>query len=185
MRAVEFCIPSLAFLIGLLLTTHLVQPVQDWALGVEIFGSVLFFPHAVRVLTAWLYGWKSIFLLMPGVIIGHYMLLGLPGFTSGAAIGIIAGLVIVPLTFECFKRCGFDFFATAMHVPKFIPVFLIGSLSSLFNAAIFNGFTGGQTFATLIFVIGDIGGLFVVCLFLMLIMRRQRTTAGSQSGISG
>jgi hypothetical protein len=58
-------------------------------------------------------------------------------------------------------------------------------LSSLFNAAIFNGFTGGQTFATLIFVIGDIGGLFVVCLFLMLIMRRQRTTAGSQSGVSG
>ena len=48
MRAIEFCIPSLAFIFGLLLTTHLVQPVQDWALGVEIFGSVLFFPHAVR-----------------------------------------------------------------------------------------------------------------------------------------
>ena len=41
MRAIEFCIPSLAFIFGLLLTTHLVQPVQDWALGVEIFGSVL------------------------------------------------------------------------------------------------------------------------------------------------
>ena len=39
--------------------------------------------------------------------------------------------------------------------------------------------------ASLIFVIGDIGGLFVVCLVLMLIMRRQRTTAGSQSGVSG
>ncbi len=61
MRTIEFCIPSLAFIFGLLLTTHLVQPVQDWVLGVEIFGSVLFFPHAVRVLTAWLYVWKSIF----------------------------------------------------------------------------------------------------------------------------
>ena len=61
MRAIEFCIPSLAYIFGLLLTTHIVQPVQDWALGVEIFGSLLFFPHAVRVLTAWLYGWKSIF----------------------------------------------------------------------------------------------------------------------------
>ena len=185
MRAVEFCIPSLAFIFGLLLTTHIVQPVQDWALGVEIFGSVLFFPHAVRVLTAWIYGWKSIFLLMPGVVLGHYMLLGLPGFTSAAAIGMVAGLVIVPLTFECFKRCGFDFFATAMQVPKFTLVFLIGSFSSLFNAAIFNGFTGGQTFATLIFVIGDIGGLFVVCLFLMLIMRQRRKTADSQRGLAG
>ena len=64
MRAIEFCIPSLAYIFGFLLTTHIVQPVQDWALGVEVFGSVLFFPHAVRVLTAWLYGWKSIFLLM-------------------------------------------------------------------------------------------------------------------------
>ena len=117
--------PSLTFIFGLLLTTHLVQPVQDWVLGIEVFGSVLFFPHAVRVLTAWLYGWKSIFLLMPGVILGHYMLLGLPGFTGGATIGIIAGLFIVPLTFEYFKRCGFDFFTTAMNVPKFIPVFLI------------------------------------------------------------
>ena len=84
MRAIEFCIPSLAYIFGLLLTTHIVQPVQDWALGVEIFGSLLFFPHAVRVLTAWLYGWKSIFFLMPGVILGHYMILGLPGFTSGS-----------------------------------------------------------------------------------------------------
>ena len=185
MRAIEFCIPALAYIFGFLLTTHIVQPVQDWALGVEVFGSLLFFPHAVRVLTAWLYGWKSIFLLMPGVVLGHYMILGLPGFTSGAAIGIIAGLVIVPLTFECFKRCGFDFFATAMHVPKFIPVFLIGSFASIFNAAIFNGFTGGQSFATLIFVIWDIGGLFVVCLFLMLIMRRQRTAADSQRDVAG
>ena len=185
MRAIVFCIPSLAFLIGLLLTTHLVQPVQDWALGVEIFGSLLFFPHAVRVLTAWLYGWKSIFLLTPGVILGHYMLLGLPGFTNAAAIGIIAGLVIVPLTFDCFKRCGFDFFATAMKVPKFIPVFLVGSFASVFNAGIFYGLTGGQTFAMLIFVIGDIVGLFVVCLFLMLIMRRQRTAADSRNSVEG
>ena len=73
MRAIEFCIPSLAYIFGFLLTTHIVQPVQDWALGVEVFGSLLFFPHAVRVLTAWLYGWKSIFLLMPGVVLGHYM----------------------------------------------------------------------------------------------------------------
>jgi Zn-dependent protease with chaperone function len=72
-----------------------------------------------------------------------------------------------------------------MHVPKFIPVFLVGSFASIFNAAIFNGFTGGQNFATLIFVIGDIGGLFVVCLFLMLIMRRQRTAADSQKGVAG
>ena len=125
MRAIEFCIPSLAFIFGLLLISHLVQPVQDWVLGVKVFGIELFILHAVRVLTAWLYGWKSIFLLMPGVILGHHMLLGLPGSTSGAAIGIIAGLVIFPLTFECFKRCGFDFFATAMNVPKFIPIFLI------------------------------------------------------------
>ena len=184
MRPSEFCIPSLAFIFGLLLATYIVQPVQDWALGVEIFGS-LFFPHAVRVLTAWLYGWKSIFLLTPGVILGHYKLLGLPAFSSAAAVGMIAGLVIVPLTFECFKRCGFNFFATAMHVPKFIPVFLVGSFSSLFNAAIFNRFTGGQTFATLIFVIGDIAGLVLVCLFLMLIMRRKRTTADSRSGVAG
>ena len=185
MRAIEVCIPSLAYIFGFLLTTHIVQPVQDWVLGVEVFGSLLFFPHAVRVLTAWLYGWKSIFLLMPGVILGHYMILGLSGFTTAAAIGIVVGLIFVPLTFECFKRCGVNLFATAMQVPKFIPVFLIGSFASIFNAAIFNGFTGGQTFATLIFVIGDIGGLFVVCLFLMLIMRRQRTTADSQSGFAG
>ena len=43
MRVIEFCMPSLAYIFGLLLTTHLVQPVQDWVLGVEIFGSVLFF----------------------------------------------------------------------------------------------------------------------------------------------
>jgi len=113
------------------------------------------------------------------------MLLGLSGFTSDAAIGMIAGRVIVPLTFECFKRCGFDFFATAMNVSKFIPFVLIGSFSSLFNAVIFNGFTGGQNFTTLIFVIGDIRGLFEVCLFLMFIMRRQITTADSQSGVAG
>ena len=40
MRAIEFCIPSLAYIFGFLLTTHIVQPVQDWALGVEVFGSI-------------------------------------------------------------------------------------------------------------------------------------------------
>ena len=128
MRAIELCIPSLAYIFGLLLTTHIVQPVQDWALGVEIFGSLLFFPHAVRVLTAWLYGWKSIFLLMPGVILGHYIMLGLPGFTSGAAIGMIAGLVIVPLTFECFKRYGFDFLHQRCKFRNSYPFSLLDPL---------------------------------------------------------
>ena len=56
------------------------------------------------------------------------------------------------------------------------------SFGSLFNATIFRVITEREAFARMNFVIGDIVGFFAVCLFLMLIMCRQRTTASFQNG---
>ena len=68
------------------LTLEIVSPLQRQLLaGVADIGLVLFLPHGVRILSAWLYGWKSMLHLLPGSAFGAYLVFGPASFSSPVA----------------------------------------------------------------------------------------------------
>lgn len=72
-----FIIITVIYLISFGLTIYWLLPVQEmFAPEMAAFASLLFLQHGVRVLSAWLLGWKSIVLIAPVALlrIGSYLM---------------------------------------------------------------------------------------------------------------
>jgi hypothetical protein len=158
-------------------TNEFVVPLQRQFFPlITSFGIVLFLPHGVRVLSAWLYGWRSIIYLLPGSIAGVAMVYGASGFE-------IPLIWIVPLVCVCgyagiaITRSIYRSAATSIISKSelnWMQIILASALASLINTAghsLILGVTGIEAFA---FLVGDTLGTVVLLLVLMLAFRWWR-----------
>lgn len=91
---------SFLYLIGHAFSVHVVYPLQIQILGEQwIPVYLVFLPHAVRVLGAWLYGWTSVLYILPGVIL---RVLLWPPLGSGLESVVLHGIAMLtaPLSFQ-------------------------------------------------------------------------------------
>jgi hypothetical protein len=85
----EWAVPTLmisgAYFLAFATTFAVVMPVQDAVLpAFGNYASLLFLPHGVRVIAAWMYGWRSLLFLAPGAVLTHSYLVSIrPGPRSG------------------------------------------------------------------------------------------------------
>ncbi len=126
--------------------------------------SLLFLPHGVRVLSAWLLGWRAIFALLPGVVIVFAMIGGWDVFLPSRLLAIAIAVTIVPAVFYACKAVGWDLFPRADRNPCWLCVMGVGILTSVLVSVLTNTAFGSTTVEYIAFLIGDISGLF----FLML-----------------
>ena len=71
-----------AYLLAFFLTFSAVMPLQEAVMpAFSSYASIMFLPHGVRVIAAWLYGWRALVLLAPGAILANTYLLGPSGFS--------------------------------------------------------------------------------------------------------
>ncbi len=78
-----FIIITVIYSISFGLTIYWLLPVQQmFAPEMAAFASLLFLPHGVRVLSAWLLGWKSIVLIAPVALFTHWLIFGAEGFSA-------------------------------------------------------------------------------------------------------
>ena len=68
--------------------------------------SSLFLPHGVRVLAAWLYGWRSILFLLPGALLCNLHFAGDRAFDRDILFGTAASLIAAPLAFAIGRSLG-------------------------------------------------------------------------------
>ncbi len=126
--------------------------------------SLLFLPHGVRVLAAWLLGWRAIFALLPGVFIVFATIGGTDVFLPSRLLAITIAVTTVPAVFYALKWVGWDLFPRADRKPCWTCIMVVGVVTSFLVSLLTNLAFGSATEEYIAFLIGDISGLF----FLML-----------------
>lgn len=126
--------------------------------------SLLFLPHGVRVLAAWLLGWRAIFALLPGVFIVFALLAGWDVFLPSRLLAIGIAVTTVPAVFYICKWLGWDLFPRSDRTPCWTCIMVVGIVTSVLVSVLTNMTFGSATEEYVAFLIGDISGLF----FLML-----------------
>lgn len=163
-------------------TTEFIVPLQRQYFPVVTgFGILLFLPHGVRVLSAWLYGWRSIIYLLPGSIAGMAMVYGASGFEFPLVwlvpIVCVCGYAGIAITRTIFRSPAIS--VISRSELNWRQIILASALASLINTAghsLVLGVAGMEAFA---FLVGDTLGTIVLLLVLMMAFRwwRQFSTS--------
>ena len=180
-------ITTLAYFFAFLIQRYLIFPFEiSVTSGNATFASFLFLPHAVRVLSAWLLGPKSLIAMIPATIatsliaphteyelIAHVIL---PIFSAASAV----------MAFEFMRFCKIDAYPKVTGVISWRTVIFGGILASIINSLgsswLYFGFFEPSASMEIIarFILGDTLGLLLGMLIIMLISRKLRQMARAQ-----
>lgn len=158
---------SLAYLLSFALVLVVVSPVQAKAfphLQGEV--SLMFLPHGVRVLAAWLLGWRSILALAPAALIVQLYMLGPDGITPATLALVMIGVTVAPVTLWALGRAGVPGLSADAPQVCWRCLMAAGFVVSVLNALLSNLVRGAPFEHYVGYLIGDFFGLF----FLMLLM---------------
>ena len=174
-------ITTLAYLVTFVIWRYLILPMEISLTSENaIFASFLFLPHAVRVLSAWLLGPKSLLAMIPAGVAVGLMGYGLPTqgyelllqvfietFSASAAV----------MAFEFMRFCKIDAYPKDDGIVSWRTVLFGGVLASIINSLGSTWLKSGYFDAALIleviarFVLGDVMGLLLGMLTIMLVTR--------------
>ncbi len=94
-----------AFIIALSFVTWIVVPVQSLFLPeVTVFAALVFPPHGVRVLSAWLFGWRSVLYLLIAALLAHPLLTPDVAFGAKTVAGMVISAVSAAVAFWMLER---------------------------------------------------------------------------------
>ena len=175
---------SIIYLLAFFLTFFVIFPLQDRFIDLQAkWVSLIFLPHGVRVLTAWLYRGRSLVLLFPSALITHIYIFGTAGFEPKLLVANLIGVASAYVAFEFVRTIGLNAYPDSGRSMSWRKVFFVGALASIINslgAALFYQSVVGSgsmfTF-TLGYLIGDIVGLFAAMLVLMVVFRQIRLSS--------
>ena len=177
-----FVLIFLAYL-GLVAVQNLViMPIETMLVERNVaLVSLLYLPHAVRVLGAWMVGPKSILALIPASIIVYFVTRPDTGPSTQADIIIpMIGALCAPVAFELMRVFRIDVYPKSTGVISWRTLVFAGLFSSIINSFFSTLFLEGRfpiedTFDVLTrFVIGDVIGLVLVLLILVGLLKTSR-----------
>lgn len=170
--ASETFFASLAYVVASFLTFEVLMPLQNMFFPeYPSRASLLFLPHGVRVLSAWLLGWRAIFALLPGVFLVFAFLGGTDVFLPSRLMAMAIAVTTVPVVFYLLKWAGWDLFPRPDKKPCWICVMGVGIITSFLVSGLTNLAFGSATVEYIAFLIGDISGLFFLMLGLYFAFR--------------
>jgi hypothetical protein len=180
-------ITVLAYLFAFLIQRYLVFPLEiSVTSGNAAFASLLFLPHAVRVLSAWLLGPKSLIAMIPATIATSLISDTMPhaGYESLAHIIMPTfSACSAVMAFEFMRFCKIDAYPKDTGVISWRTVLFGGVFASIINSLgsswLYSGFFAPSESIEVIarFIIGDTLGLLFGMLIIMLIFRQLRQMA--------
>lgn len=154
-------------------TVYVVAPVQS-ALVPSTVMSLLFLPHGVRVLAAWLYGWRSVVYLLPGAVLCNLHFAGDRAFAPDVVLGTLASLVASPVAFFLVRRA-MPHLETALGRTRQSTVVLVGFLASVLNLTALRLAYGLEPQEGVVIFVGDTSGLLASMLVLWGVVRLVET----------
>ncbi len=166
---------SLLYLTAFVVNFELILPIQNLFFPEYTSrASLLFLPHGVRVLAAWLMGWRSTLALLPGVFLAFFYVAGPEVFTPSRLAGIFIAVTIAPAAFEGLRLLGVNLAPRPGRMPCWICIMLVGLVASVAGSMLTNLAFGSAPVDYFAYVIGDMAGLFFLMLALMLVFRWMR-----------
>lgn len=168
---------NLLYLLAFFVTMYVLIPLQErFTPEFATYASLLFLPHGIRILTAWLYGARAIVFIAPAALFTHWLNFGSTGFSLIGIVGVFSGVTCAALTFWLLARFGLDFSLNSKKTANWRDLMLAGSLASIFNT-LGMGFAFNHNIQTLSgYFIGDISGLFACMFILMLAFKMARNS---------
>ena len=147
--------------------------------------SLLYLPHAVRVLGAWMVGPKSTLALIPASICGYFITMRpeTGAFATADFIIPMIGALCAPVAFELMRFVRIDVYPKSTGLISWRTLVFAGFLSSIINSFFSTLFLEGRfpiedTFDVLTrFIIGDVMGLVIVLLLLIGLLKLFRRFA--------
>lgn len=157
-----------------MLMQHVARPIQDAFLTSTLVGTLLFLPHGVRVIGAWLIGHRSILPLVLGEVFGMYFVgyfhLPMAAVLQGAVVGGVSCF----LAFEIFRLAGQNLYlGESKPLISWRMLILLAGIGSVFNSfghiiAYRDAFSFEDDIVQVLgFLVGDIGGTVVLLLVLV------------------
>ena len=180
-------ISILVYLLTFVVWRYLILPLELSLTNENaIFASFLFLPHAVRVLSAWLMGPKSLIAMIPaGVAVS---LIG--GASPSQGYELIQEVILATfsassavMAFEFMRFCKIDAYPKDTGVISWRTVLFGGVFASIINSLgsswLKSGFFAPSELMEVItrFILGDTLGLLFGMLIIMLIFRQLRQMA--------
>jgi len=176
MLAKETALVSLAYVVAFLLTYDLLTPLQDiFFPDFPSHASLLFLPHGIRVLSAWLLGWRSAITLTPGVFLVFFNVAGVGVFAPSRIIAILVAVTVPAATFEIFRLIKWDLSPQPGKNPCWPCIMTAGFVISVITSLLTNYAFGSASEDYIAYLIGDVFGLFFLMLMLMFVFRFFRS----------
>jgi len=139
--------------------------------------SLLFLPHGVRVLSAWLLGWRSAIALLPGVVITYIYVGGANVLLPSRMMAIAIAVLAAPFVFDLIARLWRDIRPAVGIEPCWPCVMAAGIIAAIVGGILTNMAFGSPPLDYFAYFIGDVAGLFFLMLILMLVFRFWRATS--------
>ena len=180
-------ISILVYLLTFVVWRYLILPLELSLTNENaIFASFLFLPHAVRVLSAWLLGPKSLIAMIPaGVAVSLIV-----GASPSQGYELIQEVILATfsassavMAFELMRFCKIDTYPKDEGVVSWRTILFGGVLASIINSLgstwLKSGFFAPSELMEVIirFILGDTLGLLFGMLIIMLIFRQLRQIA--------
>jgi hypothetical protein len=170
---------ALAYVGAMVVVAYGVKLVQDSLYDHPLLvPSLVFLPHGVRILAAFLVGARSIMPLAVGTLIG--ISLGLNGSTDPSAI-LIPGIFCSYLAFKIFELSGAAFKPGFSSLRQWRGLVLVSFVAALINGLgivfilVLSGLDEGEVLPRLfVYVVGDTVGAFVLLWGMMRLGRLYR-----------
>ena len=159
----------------------LILPFEVAAAGhIGSLASVLFLPHAVRVLSVWLLGPKAFFALFPASLLISYLFFRHQYDPGTLFLITLWGSASAVIAFEFLRLMNLDVYPKNAARINWRSLVFAGCLASFFNSVggtylKREGLSAPEIFDLLSrYLIGDISGLLFCLIVLMLILRHVR-----------
>ena len=172
--------------LGLIAVQYLViMPIETAMVKRNVaFVSLLYLPHAVRVLGAWMVGPKSVLALIPASICVYFATRPDTGPLTPADFFIpMIGALCAPVALELMRFVQIDVYPKSTGVISWRTLVFAGLFSSIIDSFFSTLFLEGRfpiedTFDVLTrFIIGDVMGLVIVLLLLIGLLKLFRRFA--------
>lgn len=175
-----------AFILALSSVTWVIAPIQTYFLPqVTVFAALVFPPHGVRILSAWLFGWRSFFYLVIAATVAHFLLTPDVAFGPRTFIAIMISGLCSPLAFWMIDQVYYDFRTNTMETDRttwrglLFVAFASSTINSLGQNILFAReiWPVGSLNVFVAFLVGDTLGTFVAFVVLMTVLHRVRRIA--------
>jgi hypothetical protein len=175
---------------AMMFQTQVLWPLEAMLLGpLSIYASILFIPHAVRVLASWLLGPKAMFVLIPVELVITLLIFN-PLETKISIVTVISPIFAAStavIAFEFMKFMKINVYPALNTKPNWRTVVFAGILASLINSISGTliktaSVPADDTMAIIIrYLIGDISGLLLGMLIVMLLLKKVSLGINKQS----